>query len=184
MTNSITHDAMFAQLGRALHAWSNIETALSEFFSAIHGVAWQDNRHPLRAALESVVSLDARVAMIEASIHADDSIPVEYLDNFNSLKNKLIQQYKKRHKLAHFKMAVDWNSNEATIMPFYTMEKHMSQTQETLSISDIDLRLNRFHSLNVRVNCHSDYIRQLKGTPTQWPSPPEGLLQAIKAPPG
>lgn len=163
--------AVNAAVGECLGAWTRVEVEISTLFMVIHSRSWEEFTHPLRAAFEAVISLEARLAMIRASVGADTDLCDSYGGHFNSLHNKVMKSYKKRHEIAHF-MPVGRAKDNATIFgikPFFTWATFENETGKSeLYLTQINDRRDGFYQLVDRVQQHVQHVAGKKGLPAGY----------------
>ena len=170
MKNSRQLETLSIAVGSTLHAWSVVEVEVSHLFMIMHSRAWNDFSHPLRAAFEAVISFEARLGMIKASVAADADIPEAYEVLFNALHKKLIKSYRKRHEIAHF-MFVGRDCKDGSeyfLRPFFRWEAFEKNKGVELNEKQIMERRDSFIRLIERVMQHRQNIGKLKGLSAEF----------------
>jgi|GEM_PF-6512452 len=160
---------LLASIGSCLNAWSKVEDEVTQLFMLIHGQPWNDFRHPLRAAFEAVVSLETRLSMIKASVGADAVLSECYAPHFNTLYNKVMRSFRKRHEVAHFSLVQRDGSKGSRVIlarPFFNWAKFEDNLGVELDAKQIAERQNGFLSLCLKVQQHRQYVGDKKGLPS------------------
>lgn len=153
--------ALYVEVGECLHAWGKVEIEVSQLFMIVHAAKWDDFTHPLRAAFESVVALDARLDMIMASVKAIDGLRDAYPPHFKSLRKKTLALYRKRHEIAHFVLIgrKDGDALQHRIKPFFTWAAFQNDTgRAELDIKQIRERKAAFFALAERFVHHRQHV--------------------------
>ena len=162
--------AVYQEVGETLHAWSIVETELTHLFMAMHAQPWNDFVHPLRAAFEAVISLEARLGMIGATAGADKQLNDRYPAHFQPLKVKLLKSYRKRHEVAHFTLVgrADATRQVHLIRPFFNWAKFQANEGVELDLKQIRERKEAFFRLSERVLQHRQYVARRKELPAEY----------------
>jgi len=176
------HDKVLLEVGRCLNAWSKVEKNLASFFVDLHlphGVTPLDKYFPLRAAIDAVISFEARLTMIDASVKTSMLADALIKSKWPNLKNRLLKQYKKRHQVAHFELTII-NSRPA-IQPFPTFSASWSKTGEVpLTSKDIRKRTSVFEELTNETGAYCWYMGR-HAVPSQFsPSITRAYLPLIQ----
>lgn len=159
--SEVASSALFAEVGECLHAWGNVEIEVSQLFMIVHAAKWDEFTHPLRAAFESVVALEARLDMIMASVQAIAGLENAYPPHFKSLRKKTLALYRKRHEIAHFVLIgrKDGDALQHRIKPFFTWAAFQNDTgRAELDIKQIRERRAAFLALAERFVHHRQHV--------------------------
>jgi len=162
---------LYAAVGECLHAWSIVEAELTTLFVVMHERAWNDFDHPLRAAFEAVISLEARLGMIKATAEADAALRDSYPAHWTKLQSKLLKSYRKRHEVAHFTLVgrIRGASRTHLIRPFFKWKDFNDQAGVELDLKQIEERKVAFYALTERVRQHVQHVGAKKGlTPSHF----------------
>lgn len=159
----------FPAVGRCLHAWGFVELELANLYMILQSIERDAYGHPLRAAFEIVISLEIRVAMVNAYVSADPSLR-EYLPHCHALTAKIIRSYKKRHEIAHFLIGMEKTETGSVtaLRPFMTMYGFSQKRVKALSLAQIKERTKTFNELAERARRHVQHIGALRGLPTTY----------------
>lgn len=157
-------------VGECLNTWSNVELELANLYMIIHSVKRDDYRHPIRASFEAVISLEVRLAMLNAFIEADETISTDYLRHFKPLRTKIVKLYRKRHEVAHFSIVGRNRSSGFTlaIRPFFTWNDFIREKGAELNAAQLSERAKKFSGLADRIRHHIQHVGALRRLPPEF----------------
>lgn len=165
-------EEIYQAVGECLHAWGNVETDITHLFMLLHGHSWNVFDHPLRAAFEAVISFEARLSMIRATISADHTISSDYSAHFHTLQSKLTKSYRKRHEVAHFVLIGRGSTNSPVqshaIRPFFNWNDFTNNVGPELNLKQIQERRKSFFDLSERISQHRQFVGKIKKLPADY----------------
>jgi len=128
-----------AAVGIALNGWSQVEVAMSSLFYVVSGI---DNEGKAGAIFDAVISLETRLAILDAAIENEPSV-ADDCELWAALSARIRKLYKKRHEVAHF-LTPSSPQTATSISPFFSLEKHYRGTNKTLTDMEILQRAEKF----------------------------------------
>ncbi|WP_157220616.1 hypothetical protein [Flavisphingomonas formosensis] len=158
--------ALYAEVGECIHAWSTVENEITILFMVLNERPWIEFAHPLRAAFEALISLEARLDVIRVYISADDSVNEKYTDHYKKLHSRILKAYRKRHEIAHFALVGRENQTgemREFVRPFFKMKSFQENSGTELDLKQIVERKQKFYLLGERVKQHVQYVGKIKG---------------------
>jgi hypothetical protein len=136
-------DALARAAGYALSTWTIVENRLTDLFREISGTE-QLKAHVI---MDAIISFDARLKVV---CDLMELCPWEEAERniWNILVNRLTEQHKKRHHLAHFQIInrSDGKHTRAVLSPFFSTLAAQTGKLREMSAKDIDERSQRFRA--------------------------------------
>lgn len=140
-------------VGQCIMAWSMVERAICALYTqCVDAPPGGPAPYWLHAAIfDTVISIDARLDMIEAAIrmqgsrHFSDDLEI-VLSEWTGLKNRLRKRYKRRNEIAHSDIAQGYSRDgkqDARLLVFPTL----TGATKFLNSSELRLRASLFEQL-------------------------------------
>jgi hypothetical protein len=142
-------DAMkvYAAVGQALCTWASAESALTLIFYTLAG---NKTRQQAAAIMDSIISFDTRIDVLDA-LYTLKNASEEDAEIWRKLIARCRKLYKKRHKLAHFRLIVTQTKtgrNIPEIAPFFSYENWLNGKLLSLSLAEIEQLNAQFDELH------------------------------------
>jgi hypothetical protein len=167
MANKYTY--LMSAVGLTLHAWSQVESAMSQLFWHVSGT---DDMHKAEAIFDTIVSFETRIAVLDAVTACEDQLSDEEKLIWASLSSRLRKFYRKRHEVAHFGISSPEDMIYGTrITPFFTWGKARAKTNKYLNHDQIMARANAFASASRAVGWFTSIMLQRR-LPSEDGEPP------------
>lgn len=144
-------------IGLALHAWSQLESAMWQLFGHVGGMGQQK----AEAVFAAIAPFEIRVAVLDAAIACETEMSDEEKELWAGLSALLRKLYEERHEVAHFGLAPD-PVNEMGIAPFarWGTDRHKAHT--CLTHDQIAARANSFAAAAQAVEWFQNVARKRK----------------------
>lgn len=133
-------DILYA-VGLGLCRWSEVEAQLYSIFPYLVGTETPQSDLASKAALDSVVSLKAKIQAVQAAANVT-VLSSGLLYVITKLLIQVSKMSKKRNQIAHFKIMHEIDSNQLKLVPYYqvgiqTTDKMLKQLMNPLTVDDI-----------------------------------------------
>jgi len=151
-------DELATAVGHALSLWTQVEVTLTQLFHILSGILETNRAYAL---FDSVISLDARLAMCDTLMKMDGLSKLD-LKIWSIYKANIGKLYKKRHSIAHFSMIA--HNGNFSVAPFYTVDKLFQHKQVLLSRTDIECLGKSFSELASATFWFYGEARRRRGT--------------------
>lgn len=163
--------AIALAIGQCITTWAAVERALTLLYTDCVGCGVGTPEFTSHAAIfNSVISIDARLDMIEAALRTRRT---GFLNSWKTLRDKVGKRYKKRNEVAHSDIAQTGMQDGSQLVrllvfPTLTTGVHGGPTK-LLRLAELRDRRKSFERLSNEVISFRDQVRAAPAPPPKSP---------------